>query len=194
MCRCCWCVDVPLDLDLFREKLLLLRQMLLSQEEMSKEGRAPVTLEQDSVVRLSRLDAMQVQAMALAQQRRRGSERAAIDAALRRIEQGEFGYCAICGERSTTDPEHFSRQAALLFPAARFNPQSPAHSFGRGGGRLSARQSHLKRLRGGHRRGSRHAGGQADSHSLQWDCVRCVRRRMCPDFISAHQRTIPRTG
>ncbi|QHD69665.1 hypothetical protein GS397_23260 [Sphingobium yanoikuyae] len=98
MCRCCWCVDVALDLDLFREKLLLLKQMLLAREEMSKEGRAPVTLEQDSVGRLSRIDAMQVQAMALAQQRRRESERAAIDAALRRIEEGEFGYCITCGE------------------------------------------------------------------------------------------------
>ena len=38
MCRCCWCVDVALDLDLFREKLLLLKQMLLAREEMSKEG------------------------------------------------------------------------------------------------------------------------------------------------------------
>ena len=98
MCRCCWCAEMPLDLDLFREKLMLLRQMLLAQDEMTREGRAPVTLEQDSVGRLSRIDAMQVQAMALAQQRRRESERAAIDAAMRRIEQGEFGYCVTWGE------------------------------------------------------------------------------------------------
>lgn len=89
---------MALDLDAFREKLLLQRQMLLAQDEMSKEGRAPVTLDQDSVGRVSRIDAMQVQAMALAQQRRRESERAAIDAALRRIEDGEFGFCIACGE------------------------------------------------------------------------------------------------
>ena len=53
---------------------------------MSQADRAPVTLDQDSVGRLSRIDAMQVQAMALAQARRRQTERAAIDAALRRID------------------------------------------------------------------------------------------------------------
>lgn len=41
---------------------------------------------------------MQLQAMALAQQRRRRTERSAIEAALRRIEEGEFGYCLKCGE------------------------------------------------------------------------------------------------
>lgn len=98
MFRCCWCVDVALDLDLFREKLLLRREMLVAQDEISKEDRAPVVLEQDSVGRLSRIDAMQVQAMALAQQRRRETERAAIDIALKRIENGQFGYCLTCGE------------------------------------------------------------------------------------------------
>ncbi len=65
---------------------------------MSKTARDPVTLDQDSVGRLSRIDAMQVQAMALAQARRRQAERAAIDAALDRIDDGEFGYCLKCGE------------------------------------------------------------------------------------------------
>lgn len=65
---------------------------------MSEADRAPVVLEQDSVGRLSRIDAMQVQAMALAQARRRQTERAAIDAALRRIDDGEFGYCLKCGD------------------------------------------------------------------------------------------------
>lgn len=41
---------------------------------------------------------MQVQAMALAQARRRQAKRAAIDAALARIDAGEFGYCVKCGE------------------------------------------------------------------------------------------------
>src|SRR3546814_6896125 len=41
---------------------------------------------------------MQVQAMALAQERRRKAERAGIAAALLRIEAGEFGYCIECGD------------------------------------------------------------------------------------------------
>lgn len=65
---------------------------------MSATDRAPVTLEHDSVGRLSRIDAMQVQAMAMAQARRRQAERSAIDAALRRIAEDEFGYCLKCGD------------------------------------------------------------------------------------------------
>lgn len=89
---------MPADLAKFRGKLLARREELLAEDRNSAEDRAPVTLDQDSVGRLSRIDAMQVQAMALAQARRRQSERSAIDAALRRIDQDEFGYCVKCGE------------------------------------------------------------------------------------------------
>ena len=89
---------MELDLARFREKLLARRVELLAEDEMSAGDCAPVTLEQDSVGRLSRIDAMQVQAMALAQARRRQSERSAIDAALVRIEENEFGCCIKCGE------------------------------------------------------------------------------------------------
>ena len=89
---------MALDLDPFREKLHARRQSLAEEDRLAEADRRPVALDQDSVGRLSRIDAMQVQAMALAQQRRRQSERSAIDAALRRIEEGEFGYCLNCGE------------------------------------------------------------------------------------------------
>ena len=89
---------MPLDLDRFREKLLDRRQTLAEEDRLAEADRQPVALDQDSVGRLSRIDAMQVQAMALAQQRRRQSERTAIDAALRRIDEGEFGYCLKCGQ------------------------------------------------------------------------------------------------
>ena len=89
---------MALDLARLREKLLARREELLAEDTMSAEGRAPVTLDQDSVGRLSRIDAMQIQAMALAQARRRKAERGGIDEALRRIDEGEYGYCIKCGE------------------------------------------------------------------------------------------------
>lgn len=89
---------MALDLARFRQKLLVRREELLAEDRMSDTDRAPVTLDQDSVGRLSRIDAMQVQAMALAQARRRQTERAAIDAALQRMDEGEFGYCFKCGD------------------------------------------------------------------------------------------------
>src|SRR3546814_20393089 len=71
---------------------------LEEEDRISAEGRKPVTLEQDSVGRLSRMDAMQMQAMALAAQGRRASERARIKAALERIAEGEWGWCVTCGD------------------------------------------------------------------------------------------------
>ena len=66
---------------------------------MSAEGRAPVTLQQDSIGRLSRIDAMQQQAMAQAEERRRAAERQRLRAALVRLDEGEWGWCVACGER-----------------------------------------------------------------------------------------------
>ena len=60
--------------------------------------RRPVELDQTRQGRLSRMDALQGQAMALATERRRGAEIARIEAALSRIAEGEYGYCAACGE------------------------------------------------------------------------------------------------
>ncbi|MEE4211598.1 MAG: TraR/DksA C4-type zinc finger protein [Parvularcula sp.] len=86
------------DLAVLRARLIARREELLAEDLISSEGRAPVTLDQDSVGRLSRIDAMQLQEMALAQARRRKTERGAIDTALQRIEDGEYGYCVKCGE------------------------------------------------------------------------------------------------
>jgi DnaK suppressor protein len=59
---------------------------------------ATVQLDQQSVGRLTRMDAMRVQAMAQETQRRRRERRPRIEAALKRIERGEYGYCTRCGE------------------------------------------------------------------------------------------------
>jgi len=61
-------------------------------------GQATVELDQQAVGRLSRMDALQNQAMAKATGARRRAERARLEAALARIEEGEFGYCEECGE------------------------------------------------------------------------------------------------
>ncbi|BDI59957.1 TraR/DksA family transcriptional regulator [Qipengyuania nanhaisediminis] len=74
------------------------------QAELAEEARAnadsrdTVTLQQDSVGRLSRMDAMQQQAMAQASERRRQAEAARIVAALERLDEGEWGWCLSCGE------------------------------------------------------------------------------------------------
>tara|TARA_R110002072_G_scaffold19558_6_gene72509 strand:- start:765 stop:1091 length:327 start_codon:yes stop_codon:yes gene_type:complete len=98
-----------MDDDTARARLLALKAELTALSESGREDRKPVELDQQSVGRLSRLDSMQVQAMAKAADSRRVAEIRRIDAALARIDAGEFGWCVECGEsiadkRLETDP------------------------------------------------------------------------------------------
>lgn len=63
----------------------------------SEEMRSPVELDQNSVGRLSRMDAMQQQAMAQATERKRAHDLVRIEMAERRIVEDEYGYCEECG-------------------------------------------------------------------------------------------------
>jgi len=60
--------------------------------------RSPVELDQQSIGRVSRVDSLQVQAMAHASERRRKARRSQLQEALKRLDAGEFGWCAECGE------------------------------------------------------------------------------------------------
>ena len=62
------------------------------------ESRAPVALDQQSVGRLSRMDAMQQQAMHIANDARRQQRHMALLAALKRMDAGDYGYCHQCDE------------------------------------------------------------------------------------------------
>lgn len=65
-------------------------------EAFEHEAARPVELDQQSVGRLSRMDAMQMQAMAAEHERRYKAEYQRILAALARIGAGEYGYCLSC--------------------------------------------------------------------------------------------------
>lgn len=69
-----------------------------AEDAAGNDATKPVALDQQSTGRLTRMDALQNQAMAQAQARRRQAERRKIQAALQRIEDGEYGYCTDCGE------------------------------------------------------------------------------------------------
>ena len=82
----------------FRDRLVQEAAELRAAEDRTEADRAPVELDQTQVGRLSRMDALQQQAMAAAQQRRRAGRLKAIAAALKRIDDDEFGWCEHCGE------------------------------------------------------------------------------------------------
>ena len=85
-------------IDKFRQRLLQLRAELLSSAESYREATRPVELDQARVGRLSRMDALQGQAMAQESARRREAHLVRIEGALQRIEAGGFGYCYVCGQ------------------------------------------------------------------------------------------------
>lgn len=81
-----------------RERLETLKAEILALSQGAREDRKPVGLDQQSVGRLSRQDSLQVQAMAKAAEARRAGELRRIEAALVRVDEGEYGYCVECGE------------------------------------------------------------------------------------------------
>ena len=89
------------DTTVFRSLLLKRRQELLDTTEQGDEAAETVELDQTKVGRLSRMDALQSQAMAKATNQRRDLELRRITAALRRLDEGEYGYCLECDEPIT---------------------------------------------------------------------------------------------
>ena len=94
------------------EALGELERSLRQHLEASRASAAPVTLDQTSVGRLSRMDAMQGQQMAAANRRvaRLRLDRAA--AALKAAENDEYGYCRACEE-------------PIGYPRLRAQPETP---------------------------------------------------------------------
>ena len=91
-------MSTDLDLDSFRRRLEARREELKALQEISAGSRDAVELDQTSVGRVSRIDAIQQQQMALASERKRREELVRIDAALQRIADGSYGECLMCEE------------------------------------------------------------------------------------------------
>ena len=81
-----------------RTRLEARRAELEALDATANEATETVELDQARVGRLSRMDALQGQAMAQETLRRHQVELRRIDAALRRVEEGSYGECLACGE------------------------------------------------------------------------------------------------
>ena len=79
-----------------RDTLLKLRAELEAAGDNAAGSAAIVELDPSKVGRLSRMDAMQAQAMAKASGHRRDATLRRIAAALRRLDNGEYGICLNC--------------------------------------------------------------------------------------------------
>jgi len=101
-----------------KQRLRLRLEEIDREAAANADSRDTVELQQDSVGRLSRMDAMQQQAMAQATERRRQAERRRIIGALERIEDGEWGYCLSCGEEIAEKRLHHDPSVPLCLGCA----------------------------------------------------------------------------
>lgn len=81
-----------------KSRLLALRSELELQSQSGAKSANIVELDQSRVGRLSRMDAMQAQAMAKASAERCQHRLRLVAAALQRIDDGEYGDCAACDQ------------------------------------------------------------------------------------------------
>ena len=84
-------------LRLFRNLLVKNRQELLEVSTANNNATETVELDQTRQGRLSRMDALQGQQMSIASVNRRRQELKNIELALKRIDNGEYGFCECCG-------------------------------------------------------------------------------------------------
>jgi DnaK suppressor protein len=99
-------------------KQLILRRLEELEAGRSADADRPVELDQSRVGRLSRMDSMQSQAMARHGSRRAEQEIERLRAALKRIESGDYGYCARCEEEIADGRLRFDPGATLCIDCA----------------------------------------------------------------------------
>ena len=102
-----------IDLQHFKNRLEDRLADIERQQDSRKSHSGPVELDQGRVGRLSRMDAMQQQAMSQAAGRLMEAEQTRILTALDRIRSGDYGYCIICDDeiaegRLRSDPSVLS--------------------------------------------------------------------------------------
>ena len=107
-----------MDKEYFRKKLVKLREELKKIAESGNEAAKTVELDQSSVGRLSRMDAMQAQAMSKESNRRREIKMKRIESALQRIDTDAFGYCVRCEEEIAPKRLEFDPSALLCIECA----------------------------------------------------------------------------
>ena len=104
-------------------KLLLMRAELDAVQAVGDEAADIVELDQTRVGRLSRMDAMQSQAMSKASLARRQVQRAMIEAALLRLSDGVYGHCLQCDESIAPARLEFDPAATLCIQCAEAREQ-----------------------------------------------------------------------
>ena len=102
----------------FKTLLLKQKQELEALQQTGLDASATVELDQTRVGRLSRMDALQGQAMSQERERRREEQLRKISLSLAAIENADYGYCHNCGEDIALKRLEFDPTATLCIDCA----------------------------------------------------------------------------
>jgi RNA polymerase-binding transcription factor len=83
-------------LENYRQRLISIKKEI--EQSLTDESDQAVELDQSRMGRLSRMDALQSQQIAIESQRRLQRRLIAVEGALKRVDSDEFGLCFICDE------------------------------------------------------------------------------------------------
>ena len=106
-----------------RAALVTRQQELRAQLAGTDASTKPVTLDQQSVGRVSRIDAIQQQQMAIANQQQANQLLRRIELALQRLDTGDYGVCLTCEE-----PISFARLLAQPYATLCIDCQSASEN------------------------------------------------------------------
>ena len=111
------------EISVIKARLLQLQQELQGLKASADEASKVVELDQTAVGRLSRMDAMQGQAMSQEAGRRRQLQLQKIASALQRIDNGDYGFCLSCDEPIAVERLALDPAASLCIGCAHRNEQ-----------------------------------------------------------------------
>lgn len=103
---------MSIDTEAFRQRLHDELHQIAETLEQGKSAASIVELDQSSIGRVSRIDALQQQAMAQSMQDRLHTRQRQIDAALTRMDNGRFGLCCAC--ETDLEPDRLNADPATV--------------------------------------------------------------------------------
>ncbi|WP_288107089.1 molecular chaperone DnaK [Limnobacter sp.] len=102
-----------MNIELFRARLLTEQNQIAEAIDQAQRASATVELDQSSVGRVSRIDALQQQALAQGLLMRLNNRKRKVEAALTRVNSGTYGLCCAC--EGDVEPERLNADPASVF-------------------------------------------------------------------------------
>ncbi|MDM7457063.1 MAG: TraR/DksA family transcriptional regulator [Aquabacterium sp.] len=102
-----------MDMEHFRVRLLMEQKETIGAIQQAQQSAAPVELDQSSVGRVSRIDALQQQALAQGLLERLTIRKRKVEAALARLDSDTYGLCCAC--HGNLEPERLNADPAVVF-------------------------------------------------------------------------------